>query len=401
MALHRIKGLVRLLALLPVVVVGCSSEASLEAPPQLPPEKHLLEVAFDARVTTHADIAVNNFLARVEALRERMVRFPDDQALRAMLVEHLLARATFLGTFEDFDEVDALTEDQPGADGALMRASFLSAVHRFDEARTKLDQAEQLGAPSLAIERARIVIELAIGEDPNALLPRAQSLVDASERYGHLTVLASVLGALGRYEEADATYLRALGAYRDSSPFTLAWVSFVRGVMWGEAAGRRDLAEALYEDAIARLPHYVVANVHLSEIEDTEVAVARLRRVLDSQDPEPAARLAQRLTGPERDELLARARARYEELLTRHRAAFLDHASEYYAIAGEPERALDLALENLDMRRNGRAYVVAIQAALAAGSQGKLCQLLEASAPERPRHRVLDELVAANENRCR
>lgn len=397
----RIERWVRTLALLPALVAGCGGGGDpASATDEAAPQERPVEVALDTRVATRSDIAVSNFLARVEGLRERLRRFPGDQALRAMLVEHLLARAAFLGTFDDFDEVDALTAEQPGADGALMRASFLSAVHRFDEARAKLDEAERLGAPAAALERARIVIDLSVGQDPGALLPRAQALAAASERYGELTVLASVLGALGRYEEADATYLRALAAYRDSSPFTLAWVSFTRGVMWGEAAGRPDVARVLYADAAARLPDYVVANVHLSELEEPEAAAARLERVLDSHDPEPASRLAQRLEGPRRDALFAQARARYEALLSRHRAAFLDHASEFYVMVGEPEHALELALENLELRRNGRAFVVAIQAALAAGADATLCELLREATSARANHRVLDELVTAHADRC-
>ena len=394
----------RIFALLPLLVAECGSggppaEAEPEAERALE-EPSPAEVALDTRVTTRSDIAVRNFQARVEALREQQRRAPQDLALRATLVEHLLARATFLGTFDDFDEADTLSRGREGPEGALLRASFLSAVHRFEEARAKLAEAARLGAPEHLVERARLVVDLAVGEDPAGLLPRARTLTAASESYAHWTVLASVLAALGRYEQADATYLRALSIYRDTSPFPLAWVSFTRGVMWGEAAGRPDRARVLYADAVARLPDYVVANVHLSELEEPEQARARLEGVLASGDPEPSARLAQRLDGPRRAALFARARARYESLLSRHREAFLDHASEFYAMVGEPQRALELALENLTVRRNGRAYVVALRAAEAAGEQATVCRLVDEAAPLRTRHRVLDALAAELEGRC-
>ena len=130
----------------------------------------------------------------------------------------------------------------------------------------------------------------------STLVGRATTLVEAAPSYSHLTLLASALGAAGRFDEADEVWGRALSVYRDVSPFTLGWVSFTRGVMWSESAGRSDLALALYRDAVQRLPSYVVASTHLSELEDDAAAVARLEEVVDETfDPEPAGRLAERL----------------------------------------------------------------------------------------------------------
>lgn len=368
-------------------------------------------VALDTRRTTNPDVAVGNLDAAIEALRARLTGQPGDLDLVSALVDRLLSRTAFLGSYDDFQEVEQLTRDayaqHPGvARAILQRASFLSAVHRFGEATALLDEAALSGGEAGEIERARIVIELAQGVDPSSLLPRAQALVDEWASFARLNVLASVYGALGQYQEADDTYMRALAAYRDVSPFALAFTSFTRGVMWGEAADRPDLALVLYRDAVARLPQYVVANVHLSELEDAEAAVARLERIAaDAGDPEPSGKLAERLAevDPARAaDLRDAATGRYDALLARHEEAFLDHGAEFFAgPGGDPRRALGMALENLALRPVPRAYVVAVEAALATGDEATACELLDASTPLQGRHRVLAALAAENARRCR
>lgn len=381
-----------------LVTAGCSTTSD----PDPLPEPRTVEL--DDRRTTEPDVAIGNFQAQIESLRTRLEITPDDFGVRSILVDRLLARTAFLGTYDDFAEVDALTEaalDPESPDTLLLRASYLRAVHEFDEAMALIDEAESAGVDPDLLERARITTELAEGTDPASLLPRAQALVDGYESYGYLTVLASVQAENGMYSEADATYLHALEVLRDVSPFNVGYVSFARGVMWGEMADRPDLALILYRDAVRRLPQYVVANTHLSELEDDDAAIARLRGFAElaaSGDPEPAGRLAQRLDPDEAAPYWAAGAARYDELLTRHRAAFLDHGSEFYVGRGDFELGLELALENLSNRRTPRAYVVAIHAALEADRE-IACDLIEESADLQGRHAVLAHL--AEDVNCR
>lgn len=385
------------------LLAGCADGAPAAQVPE--------GVALDTRRTTNPDVAVGNLDAAIDALRTRLTLQPGELDLVGALADRLLTRTSFLGSYDDFQEVEQLTRDAyaqyPGvARAILLRASFLSAVHRFGEAAALLDEAAVSGGEAGEIERARIVIDLAQGVDPVSLLPRAQVLVDESPSFARLNLLASVYGALGRYQEADDTYLRALAEYRDVSPFALAWASFTRGVMWGEAAGRPDLALVLYRDAVARLPQYVVANVHLSELEEAESAVTRLEGIAAAAgDPEPAGRLAELLAAADPDraaELRDAATARYDTLLARHEEAFLDHGAEFFAgPGGDPQRALEMALENVALRPIPRAYIVAVEAALAADDEAKACELLEASTPLQARHRVLAVLAAENARRCR
>ena len=89
--------------------------------------------------------------------------------------------------------------------------------------------------------------------------------------------------------------------------------------------------------AIAYLPGYVKARVHLAEIyvsqDKTEDAEALLLPALSSRDPEVQWCLADVLIVQERSEeaemQLQAARLGFEELLGRHLLAFADHAAEF------------------------------------------------------------------------
>jgi len=119
---------------------------------------------------------------------------------------------------------------------------------------------------------------------------------------------------------------------------------------------------------------------------------------------EPAGRLSQRLTSsdPARAEALRQqGAARYDELLSLHREAFLDHGAEFFAGAGgDPARGLALALENVALRPVPRAYLVAIDAALAATDVATACRMVAESEPLQARHQVLANRASELERTC-
>ena len=98
--------------------------------------------------------------------------------------------------------------------------------------------------------------------------PRRRRIAAASGRLEDLVPLGAVLADLERFAEADAVYRQALDAYDDVSPFPLAWVCFQLGMLWGELVpGPKPNRAALwYRRALAYLPGYVKARVHLAEI---------------------------------------------------------------------------------------------------------------------------------------
>jgi hypothetical protein len=155
----------------------------------------------------------------------------------------------------------------------------------------------------------------------------------------------------------------------------------------------------------------VVATVHLAELEASlgrrDVAIERLRSIVDpSGDPESAGLLGGLLAArdprdPAAAELLGRARARYEDLLARHREAFLDHAAEFFSGPGrDPALASRLAEENLVLRQTPRAYTLAIEAAFLAHDSPLACRQMEAAQAAAAHGKKLADLLERENPRC-
>ena len=119
-------------------------------------------------------------------------------------------------------------------------------------------------------------------------------------------------------------------------------------MLWGDLVPVPDahVAELWSRRAIAYLPGYVQARVHLVEVYASQDragdAEALLRPALVSRDPEVRWRLAYVLSAPgrfaEAETQLDAARFAFDALLGRHLLAFADHAAEFYAGTGNDRR---------------------------------------------------------------
>jgi len=292
-----------------------------------------------SRRTTSERIAVANLNASIDALRSDAATGLGVE-VASELIEALMLRATYYGTFDDWDEAlevsksaMAVSPDVPRA--MILRARVLATIHEFDAAARLVGEALARGAVStqLAVDSHHLQSAIRLAKDgaSDELIARRRALASATPTYQNMTSLALALAEHGSFEEADAAFRQSLHAYRDVSPFPFAWVAFQRGVMWSELAGRPDLGRPFYEEALRYLPGYVLANVHLAEIEavdgDIQSAIGRVEPLIGvTQDPEPLALLA--------DLEMSRARARqygeeadlaYRSLVERFPNAFSHH----------------------------------------------------------------------------
>jgi tetratricopeptide (TPR) repeat protein len=307
------------------------------------------------------------------ARRHAWARFAQDARLQGVaeaVVDYERLATQFLGDLDGLDRLVALGSQFARVDdsyrGAIVSAEVASTVHRFDDARGHLARAAMLGGPPEAIEHHRLAIDQACGVGLDAVLAARRRIATVSGRLEDLVPLGALLADLERFTEADAIYRQAFDSYDDISPFPLAWVCFQLGMLWGELVPIPDLDRAAlwYRRAIAYLPGYVKARVHLSEIfvsqKETGDAETLLRPALSSRDPEVRWRLADVLIAQGRFEeaetQLDAARSGFEALLERYLLAFADHAAEFYAGSGNDcPRALELARANVANRPTRRA----------------------------------------------
>jgi tetratricopeptide (TPR) repeat protein len=308
--------------------------------------------------TTDGAVALSNLAGSIRQARTGEAT-PEG---RARLVDLLLTRGRFLGRIVDLEEALTIAEDSalrwPSASAsALARGSALATFHRFDEARAELARAGRLGAPRDAVDSALAAILTATGRVGDAIAIREE----LSRNRATLSRLAAeaVARAAASRSDAETTFARALLARADTSPFPVAWLLFERGRFAIQESRLKD-ARRWLQAAVDVLPGYAAAKTHLGEVEaelgDVPQAIALLSEVAAStDDPDAAGQLARVLLESGRAESakvwVARASARYDELLARHPDAFADHAAEFYLSAGgDPGRALALAERNARLR---------------------------------------------------
>jgi tetratricopeptide (TPR) repeat protein len=330
----------------------------------------IVEVDHPCPSATDGEIAAINLESARCRAWSRFAQDPLRPGIAEEIVDKERLAAQFLGDLDALDRLDELVSQFVRVDdsyrGALVSAEVASTVHRFDDARDHLARAARMGGPCDGIERHLLAIDQACGVDLDAVLAKRRRIAVASGRLEDLVPLGAVLADLEQFAEADAVYRQAFDSYDNISPFPLAWVCFQLGMLWGELVPvpDPDLAALWYGRAIAYLPGYVKARVHLAEIcvsqDQTGDAETLLRPALSSRDPEVRWRLADVMVAQRRlDEAetqLGAARFGFDELLRRYPLAFADHAAEFYAGSGNDcQRALELARTNAANRPTRRA----------------------------------------------
>ena len=136
-----------------------------------------------------------------------------------------------------------------------------------------------------------------------------------------------------------------------------------------------DAAARWYRHAIAYLPNYVKARVHLAEIyashDRTDDAEELVLPALSSRDPEVQWRLAEVLMAQGRFQEaqmhLNGARLAFDGHLAKYLVAFTDHAAAFYVASGNDGRpALELARANVTNRPTRQAVKQAHEIAVRA-----------------------------------
>lgn len=340
---------------------------------------------------TDAALALINHESILDRCWQTIDLHPDRLGIAAQLIDEEYRRSHFLGDASALDRLLTLSDTllHEGAEvgeAYVLAAQIASLVHKFDQATQYLVLAKKLGASAHTLLRQQLSIDHAIGHNWKDVFDTRLRLSVQRPNLQNLVALGALYAEMGLYQEAEQAYLRAIAEDREHSPFSLAWACFQLGVLFGETLepAQPATAQYWYEQALSYMPTYTHARVHLAELHldagRLDSALKLLQPIKDSTDPEVSWRLAQLYdqTGQthEASHYLARTQHIFEQLLTHHELAFADHAVDFYLQEGDdPDKALRLALLNLDNRATLRAFELSYEAALGA-RQTPLAQTL-------------------------
>jgi tetratricopeptide (TPR) repeat protein len=340
---------------------------------------------------TDGTLALINHESILDRCWQTIDLHPDRLGIAVQLIDEEYRRSHFLGDASALDRLLTLSETllqqcAESGEAYVLAAQIASLVHKFDQATQYLVQAKNLGAPAHRLLRQQLSIDHAIGHNWKDVFDTRLHLSEQSPNLQNLVALGALYAEMGLYQEAEQSYLRAIAEDREHSPFSLAWACFQLGVLFGETLepAQPATAQYWYEQALSYMPTYTHARVHLAELHldagRFNIALDLLLPIQDSEDPEVSWRLAQlyehKGEAREASHHLARTQKSFERVLGRHELAFADHAVDFYLQEGNnPEKALQLALLNLDNRATLRAFELSHEAALAA-RQTPLAQTL-------------------------
>ncbi len=332
----------------------------------------------DERPLTDGTIALLNLEAQIDALDPEVRHGCASVETRAGLIELISLRGLILGRIADYDRAEEIAEqllhDAPMNPQALLaRARTQAGFHRFNDALSHVDRAEELGLDPETANGERAAIFQALGRYDESLVLREEA-VERRASFENLAALVGLHAERGEIEAAERRYEESRHQYRGVSPIPLALLDFQLGFMWMNE-GRLDDARASFEAARRRVPAYAPTRGHLSEVEaelgEIDSAISRLRSLAaSSDDPDYAAHLAGILRDAGRLDESRHwrqvAAARYDELIASHPEAFADHAAEFWLAAGaDPDKALRLAKMNVEVRNTPRARDLLAQAVAA------------------------------------
>ena len=261
---------------------------------------------------------------------------------------------------------------------AIATVTALAAIHEFDKALLELTKAEHLGGPGEKIGEARASIYQATGKYDDAWKIRSAT-DEKNELSPGLASRAALVGDMQKPSEAERLFAEARAKFRDVSPFMLSWMDFQHGYLL-ERNGDRDGAKKWLAEAHQVNPTYTHAAVHLAGLSTPDEAVAILKPLVDtSDDPDVLAALADALrrTGKEEEAkpIRAKAKARYQELVTSYPHAFADHAAQFFlGFDGDVPKALELAKKNEANRKTVASVELLLTASLAANAKDVTCQ---------------------------
>jgi tetratricopeptide (TPR) repeat protein len=332
------------------------------------------------RLTTSGEIYLANLDSQVRTLEARQAIIRDDRGRARLALSHY-QRFQVSGRLDDAERARDIATAAGGRGPALELAAttVLMGFHEFDAARAALQSATERGADPARVSEMETALDHATGADWPRSLPDA---AEADDPVVEQVLAAADLFERGRADQAAAMLRAAQDAYRDSAPYTLAWIHLQQGIQFLRM-GDPGHARVFFAAAHARFPQYVLAAEHLAEAElqlgHADVA-AGLYEVVWQQSGNPEF-LAQwshaetaRGNAAKARTLAGRAERAWASLVDRYPLMAADHGALYYLDNGQEAQALDLARTTFENRQDLSARRLLAETQMAAGHNAQACQ---------------------------
>lgn len=130
----------------------------------------------------------------------------------------LLERARYLGDYEALHAARTWLPKAQGHDRAVLAVRVQLAAHEFNDARHLLDAMDPRVATEARTWLLYAALEVATGGAERVLSELEHRALSTPDVATYCT-LATAYAALGRYQDADEAYVRALSQLRTTHPF--------------------------------------------------------------------------------------------------------------------------------------------------------------------------------------
>lgn len=378
--------------------LGCPGEESTPTPEKVPSEHRSAdgkrEPKADAKEAKSAPLPKDRdkslgktYDDELATLRRRL----EQQVKRTEKVKGYLAWQLAAGTalqiarltgdyaeYKNAEETIAKTfEPSPGHGSFGLRARFNYQVHRLDAMDDDLQEAKKRAAVTGGGKKAApIVVLMGNQAMQRGKYDEAQKLWDEADKMAaDASRMSRALWAFrtGDFAKAEEIYEFMARNYHAREGEGAAWLDLIQAIMDLER-GRYDDALAHLDDADKDLKGYWLVDEHRAEITalkgDTKTAETMYREIIErTNNPEFMDALASILaeTGREDEskQWIDKATKRYEEQLELYPEAAYGHALGHFLDFGPPERALEMAKKNFELRPNVEAQILLAQAQLA------------------------------------
>ncbi len=329
------------------------------------------------------DSALAKLDERINSLVKRAEQMPELWTASESAAMAYLERAKLTGNYEDYAAAENLIQQAFAISGSiggphLTRAKLNYSLHRLEAIAFDLDIVEK----SLLLSTKRHAEVIGLRADVAFQQGEYEAAFDGYQKALALTPNAGNFFRLAIYYWKTGNLTLAYNFISEAVQLTKEFEPQVKAFFYLQQ-GLLDLDKKHYDKA---LKHYEEADQVFSGwwlIEEHIAEVYRLkgqidealeiyeRVVLETENPEYMDALALIALDNGNEELAKfwsnRARARYQEQLTKFPEASYGHALQHYLTFGSAEETLALAKKNYALRPNGEAQIYLIEAYLKAG----------------------------------